>query len=87
MIPLVLRNRLKSMCAQGEKALDWSDPEGVHDMRVSSRRLRSAMSDFKPHLRRLNLPRLKLKAIAKSLGAVRDQDVALAALEELKSKA
>lgn len=87
MIPLVLRAQLKAMCALRDKALDWNDPEGVHDMRVRSRRLRSALSDFTPYLGRANLPRLRLKAIAKSLGAVRDQDVALVALEELKSKA
>lgn len=87
MIRLVLRAQLKAMCALRDKALDWDDPEGVHDMRVLSRRLRSAVSDFKPHLRKWSLPRLKLRAIARSLGAVRDEDVALAALEELKSKA
>jgi CHAD domain-containing protein len=87
MIRLVLRSQLKTMCALREKALDWHDPEGVHAMRVLSRRLRSAMSDFKPFLRKASLPRLKLRSIAKGLGAVRDEDVALLALEELKSKA
>ena len=56
-------------------------------MRVMSRRLRSAISDFRPYLRKANLPRLKLRAIAKRLGDVRDEDVALLALEELKAKA
>ncbi|HEY3039121.1 MAG TPA: CHAD domain-containing protein [Pyrinomonadaceae bacterium] len=87
MLPLVLRAQLKKMCALGDKALDWKDPEGVHDMRVLSRRLRSAISDFKPYVRKSTLPRQKLVAIAKRLGAVRDEDVALAALEELKTKA
>jgi len=86
-VPLVLRAQLKSMCALRKKALDWKDPEGVHDMRVLSRRLRSAMSDFKPYLGKSTLPRQKLITIAKKLGAVRDLDVALVALEELKSKA
>ena len=56
-------------------------------MRVASRRLRCALSDFKPYLRKGSLPISRLKAIAKSLGAVRDEDVAIAALEELRSKA
>ena len=86
-VPLVLRAQLKSMCALRKKALDWKDPEGVHDMRVLSRRLRSAASDFKPYLRKATLPRQKLSTIAKKLGAVRDKDVALVALAELKSQA
>ena len=86
-VPFVLRAQLKSMCALHRKALDWKDPEGVHDMRVLSRRLRSAMSDFKPYVGKSTLPRQKLITIAKKLGAVRDVDVALVALEELKSEA
>ena len=70
-----------------DRALDWNDPDGVHDMRVASRRLRSAVSDFKPYLRKGSIPVSRLKAIAKSLGAVRDEDVVLAALDELRSKA
>ena len=86
-VRLVLRTQLKAMCDLREKALDWRDLEGVHDMRVLSRRMRSAMSDFRPYLRKGSLPRLKLRSIASRLGDVRDQDVALLALEELKSKA
>jgi len=87
MIQLALRAQLKAMCALRRQALDWNDPEGVHKMRVLSRRLRSALSDFEPHLRKHTLPIRKLRAIAKSLGAVRDEDVAIAALTELKSDA
>jgi CHAD domain-containing protein len=87
MVRLVLRAQLKRMCELQDKALDWKDPEGVHDMRVLSRRLRSAVSDLKPYVPKAGLPRTKLKAIANSLGDVRDEDVALIALEELKSKA
>ncbi|HKZ01048.1 MAG TPA: CHAD domain-containing protein, partial [Pyrinomonadaceae bacterium] len=83
----VLRAQLKAMCALRNKALDWDNLKGVHDMRVLSRRLRSAISDLKPYLGKSGLPRLKLRAIARSLGAVRDEDVALLALEELKLKA
>ncbi len=87
MIQTALHAQLAAMCALRRKALDWSDPEGVHDMRVLSRRLRSAISDFEPHLRKPALPIAKLKTIAKSLGAVRDEDVAIAALEKLKASA
>jgi CHAD domain-containing protein len=86
-IEIVLRDRLEKMCALRDRALDWSDPEGVHDMRVASRRLRSALSDFKSYLRRERLPYRQLKMIAAALGTVRDEDVSLLALESLKSQA
>src|SRR5260370_42178031 len=86
-IHLVLRLRLDEMCEFRAAALDWSDIEGVHDMRVASRRLRSAMADFEPYLRRRTNPRKRVKQIARVLGAVRDEDVAIAALEDLKTQA
>ena len=69
-------------------ALDWSDPEGVHSMRVASRRLRSTLRDFAPHLhkRGLNSVSKKLKRLADTLGEVRDFDVALLALAEIKAE-
>lgn len=87
MIPLVLRAQLDAMCKLRDNALDWKDAEGVHDMRVLSRRLRSAVSDFKPYFRKTNLFRNELRAIADRLGDVRDEDVTLIALQKLKSKA
>jgi CHAD domain-containing protein len=73
------------MCEQREKALDWGDPEGVHDMRVSSRRLRGALRDFMPYLRKRKLGSVleHVKELADALGAVRDQDVAIAGLQKL----
>jgi CHAD domain-containing protein len=84
-IRLVLRSRLEEMCAFQQAALRFDDPEGVHDMRVASRRLRSLVKDFSPYLRQRKLRRLKedLKSVADALGAVRDEDVALIALEKL----
>ena len=87
MVRLVLRTQVNNLCRLRPKALDWNDPEGVHDMRVVSRRLRSALTDFKPYMRGFTLPQPQLKVIADALGAVRDEDVALAALEQLASKA
>lgn len=87
MVQLVLRTQLKKMCGHQDNALDWKDPEGVHDMRVLSRRLRSAVGDLKPYVPKASLPRTELRAIANSLGDVRDEDVTLMALEELKSQA
>jgi len=72
-----------------QAALDWSDPEGVHSMRVASRRLRSAMRDFMPYLRQRGLTSVlkQTKSIAAALGEVRDQDVAIIALENIQKQA
>lgn len=81
-IKLILETRVAEMIGLREAALRWDDIEGVHDMRVASRRLRSALRDFRPYLR-ARVPQRKLKKLAASLGQVRDHDVALASLEKL----
>lgn len=88
-IKLVLLTRFEEMCAFREVTLDWSDPEGVHSMRVGSRRLRSALKDFMPYLRKRGLTSVlkQLKNLADALGDVRDQDVAILALDEIESRA
>jgi CHAD domain-containing protein len=88
-IQLVLRMRLEEMCSLRERALDFSDPEGVHDMRVASRRLRTALRDFSPYLRKTKITAWlkQVKSLADILGQVRDRDVAIMGLEELAKKA
>lgn len=88
-IRLVVLARLKEMCDFSAPALDWEKIKGVHDMRVASRRLRSALRDFQPLLRGRKLERasVKLKRIADALGAVRDEDVAIKALKALMEEA
>ena len=88
-VPLVLGPRLEEMYLLRKAALNFKDPEGVHDMRVASRRLRSVIRDFAPHLRRTRIvPSTKrLKEIADKLGVVRDHDVTIIALEKLQKKA
>jgi CHAD domain-containing protein len=86
----VLRARFEEMCEYRAAALEGADIEGVHDMRVASRRLRSALRDFVPRLRRgkrLEAARGALKRLADALGAVRDEDVAIHALDKLKDEA
>ncbi len=81
----VLRVRFDEVVNLRGAALDFSDIEGVHDMRVAIRRLRSAMRDFEPLVKK-RLPRKlrkDLKRVADALGAVRDQDVAIEFLEKL----
>ncbi len=63
-------------------AMAGKDPEGVHDMRVASRRLRAAMdvaTDAFPNDWYKPLHRLA-KQITRELGAVRDRDVLIEAL-------
>lgn len=85
----VLRVRFEEVSEQRAAALDFSDIEGVHATRVATRRLRSAIRDFLPLLKKrpLRKVREKFKEIADALGAVRDQDVAILALEHLQSAA
>ena len=87
-VALVLGCRIEEMCLLRERALDFSNPEGVHDIRVASRRVRSALRDFAPYLHKAKLSASvrQLKSIAGKLGVVRDYDVAIIALEKLQTK-
>jgi len=86
---LVLVTRFEELFSFHEAALDWSDPEGVHSMRVASRRLRSALRDFLPYVRKRGLTSVqkRLKSVADALGEVRDLDVAIMALEKIAANA
>jgi CHAD domain-containing protein len=85
----VLITRFGEMVVLHKAALNWSDPEGVHSMRVASRRLRSALRDFSPYVRKRGLTSSvkQIKSIADVLGEVRDQDVAIEALEKTATQA
>ena len=70
----------RQMMSYKAGAKDGTDIECVHDMRVTSRRLRAAMDNFadcfqeklfKKHYK-------KIKAITQTMGAVRDMDVLIA---------
>ena len=62
----------------------WGDDiEGLHDMRVSARRLRAAMSAFREYLpATVERHRLELGWIAAALGEVRDLDVQIERMAE-----
>ena len=68
-----------------ERALDTSDIEGVHDMRVATRRLRAVMEIFavcfpkQQHRRALK----EVKELADVLGERRDPDVMIDGLEKV----
>jgi CHAD domain-containing protein len=57
---------------------------GIHDLRVSTRRLRSAYRDFRPFLsgKSLRAPMKQVRTIADAVGVVRDIDVAIGRLEK-----
>lgn len=63
------------------------DVDAVHDMRVTTRRLRVALSNFAPCLERELRRELKsrFQQLADALGRVRDLDVMLEALVSLKN--
>src|SRR4030095_5912302 len=83
-----LNDRFEEMCGLRRDAIKWKDPEGVHSMRVASRRLRSALSDFMPYVNKRSLSSIlkQIRSLADALGEVRDQDVAILALEKLESE-
>ena len=71
-----------------ERALDTGDIEGVHDMRVATRRLRAVMELFAPCFpeRPYRKALRDVKRLADALGARRDPDVAIAALERIAAR-
>jgi len=70
---------------QRKRVLDIADIEGVHEMRVATRRLRAALEVFGPCLHRKRGARAlrEVKALAAALGERRDRDVQLELLGEL----
>ena len=83
----VLRARLAVMCGLRAEALRWDDTEGVHKMRVASRRLRSALRDFEGLTGGGAVMERRVKEVARALGDVRDEDVAVEALGKVRKKA
>jgi len=69
-----------ALAAAAPVAAQGTDPEGVHQARVAIRRLRSAMTVFRPAIGSAAIDDLKARAgeIARTLGPARDWDVFLA---------
>jgi CHAD domain-containing protein len=70
---------------QADLAVRTEQPEGVHDVRVACRRLRSILAVFRPVLDRERTDPLReeLRWVGEQLSAARDGEVALAHLREL----
>lgn len=83
----VLREHFATFLHFEPKARLGEDAEGVHRMRVSTRRLRAALRLFRdvlpPNAQHF---REELRWVADTLGAVRDLDVQLARLEEWRAQ-
>jgi CHAD domain-containing protein len=79
---LVVETRAAEVLDHSEAVLDTEEIEGVHDMRVATRRLRAALEVFAPCFPRKPYKRLlrEVKQIADGLGERRDRDVAIVAL-------
>ena len=74
----IIVNYFYEMMSYKEGAKEGTDIEYVHDMRVTSRRLRVAMDNFADCFPKGSLFKKhykKIKAITRTMGAVRDLDV------------
>ncbi|NWJ47292.1 MAG: CHAD domain-containing protein [Chloroflexi bacterium] len=85
----ILRRNLKKFLENETLARDANDSEGVHNMRVATRRLRATLklleeSVFDPVITRRF--RKHLRKLANALGATRDSDVLLQHLNEYISQ-
>jgi CHAD domain-containing protein len=85
----VLLVRMKQIADLAKPALEENNIEGIHDLRVSIRRLRSALRDFSLLLKKSSTKRMRkdLKKLARLLGSVRDVDVEIEMLKKLKQDA
>ena len=79
----VLEVRVGELIEHSQGVLDIAEIEGVHAMRVATRRLRAAIEIFRPCLPKAEGSRVlnEVKALADALGERRDPDVAIDALE------
>ena len=78
----VLEVRTEELIEHSANVLDMSEIEGVHAMRVATRRLRAAIEVFRPCFPKEDgkAALTEVKALADALGERRDRDVAIDAL-------
>ena len=85
----IVHGRAEEVFEHSEGVLDTEDIERVHAMRVATRRLRAVLEIFAPAFGRKEHRRLlkEVKALADALGARRDPDVHIVAIERMLSDA
>ena len=78
----IVRVRTRELFDHAEGVLDTGDIEGVHDMRVASRRLRAVLEIFAPSFPQSEFKGVlrDVKQLADALGERRDPDVHIDAL-------
>jgi CHAD domain-containing protein len=76
---ILLSERGEDFFRRRDKALKTSDPEDLHDLRVSSRRLREGLALFAPCYPGGNIARLvrQMKRVTRLLGEIRNTDEAI----------
>ena len=81
----VVAVRAQELIEHSQGVLDVSEIEGVHAMRVATRRLRAALEVFRPCFPRdeHRAALREVKAIADALGERRDRDVTIASLDHV----
>lgn len=81
-LELVVRHCLDHLLANEACALAGDDAEGIHQVRVALRRLRSALDIFAGHIDRAGMALLndEIKWLADACGPARDWDVFIASL-------
>lgn len=74
-----LLDRSDDFCLQLTRVRESFDPEAIHDLRVSSRRLREGLALFVGCFRKGRLARIlgELKALTEMLGSIRNNDEAI----------
>src|SRR5262249_49849201 len=77
----VVAEQTRELKRQAKSVRKGGDVDAVHQMRVATRRLRTALRALEHHVRAPKRLRRQLKWLAGKLGAVRDRDVILALLE------
>ncbi len=85
---MLLRARLTEIFELRDAVIKADDIEAVHDMRVMTRRIRSALRDLRKLIdaQVLNNLSVNLRSLASVLGEARDDDVAIVALLEFHAK-
>ena len=85
----VVRVRAEELFADRDDVLDVGDIEGVHAMRVASRRLRAVLEIFAPCFPKDEYRDVlrDVKALADALGERRDPDVHIEAMESFAAAA
>ncbi len=83
----LLRRAFQSLIEHEPIALEGSDPEGVHQMRVYTRRMRAVLQLLSPVAPEhdVRIFRKELQRLARTLGPVRDADVFLEQLAALNA--